>query len=349
MRIYLAALMLLLPAQPASAQSVLERSPNIAGTWTLAPGNAAFAFAHRFEVLSGGDELINFPTLTLAVGLPAGLTAGLDYTSNSEIVRERMSGNETAYWLKRSVSLGNGSAVAGLLGYSTAARSVDGVLSARTSWSRISAFGELRGFSDLFGTGDGGAATAVGALIRLTPYLGMTGDVGRVVSADSFAATWSAGVAVAIPGTPHSFSLHATNAGALTPQGFARKKVIGPQAVRYGFVFTVPLGTGSQWARIVAPGRETPPSPSVTDSIAVRIDLRQIAFAPREVRIRAGQSVEWLNGDPVVHTVTGRDGRWGSELLHEGQRFVQRFPIPGRYPYYCLPHPMMTGVVIVEG
>jgi plastocyanin len=56
--------------------------------------------------------------------------------------------------------------------------------------------------------------------------------------------------------------------------------------------------------------------------------------------------VEWTNYDPTPHTVTGEG--WGSELLAEGGRYVRRFDQPGRYPYRCLPHPQMTGVVIVE-
>ena len=51
------------------AQSVLERTPNLHGTWGLQAGHAAFAFAHRFEFIEGGDELFNIPTLTLALGL----------------------------------------------------------------------------------------------------------------------------------------------------------------------------------------------------------------------------------------------------------------------------------------
>ena len=61
---------------------------------------------------------------------------------------------------------------------------------------------------------------------------------------------------------------------------------------------------------------------------------------------RAGESVEWLNQDQTPHTVTGEG--WASEILMEGGRYTRRFDQPGRYPYRCLPHPQMTGVVIVE-
>lgn len=338
----------------AGAQSVLERSPNLHGVWTLPGGHAAFVFAHRFEFLNGGDELYNVPTLTLAFGLPLGLTAGLDYSSYSEVVPDRFLGNETQYWLKRRVPVGGLAEVAALVAYNTAAESWDGAVDVRRGVGPVTLFGELRGFSDRFGMGEPGAAAAVGAGVRLTPYLGLTADVGRVLGADSVPSTWSAGMAVAIPGTPHTFSLQATNGGAITLQGASREKVAGaPDQLRYGFVFTVPLGTGSRWARIFRPGppAEAQPEPgsAATDTAAVRVEMKMVAFAPGEVRIRAGQSVAWVNRDPIEHTATADDGSWGSRLLKEGEIYVRRFDTPGRYPYHCTPHPQMRGVVIVEG
>ena len=338
---------------PAVAQSVLERSPNIHGVWTIPSGTAAFVFAHRFEFFRGGDELFNVPTLTAAVGLPLGLTAGLDYSSYSEVVPARLTGNETQYWLKRRVPAGGMADVAALVAYNSAAASWDGAVNVGRRLGPLDLFGELRGFSDRFGLGEPGVAGAVGAGIRLTPYLGLTGDVGRVLDEDSIPSTWSAAVAVVIPGSPHTFSLQATNGGAITLQGASREKVAGREGrTRYGFVFTVPLGTASRWARIFRPGPSPPPPPEVgseaPDTVAATVEMRLVAFTPPEIRIRAGESVAWINRDPIEHTATADDGRWGSELLKEGERYVRRFDRPGRYPYHCTPHPQMRGVVIVE-
>jgi len=172
----------------------------------------------------------------------------------------------------------------------------------------------------------------------------VNGDIGRVLSADSFDAVWSGGLALAIPGSPHTLSLHATNGGAMTLQGSVREKVVGPESVRYGFTFTIPLGNGSQWARIFRPAPAAP-APS-TSGAAAQVPIRMIAYVPPEIHIRAGQSVEWVNQDPTPHTVTGEG--WASEIILEGGRYTHRFDQPGRYPYRCLPHPQMTGVVVVE-
>src|SRR5690606_36349417 len=106
------------------------------------------------------------------------------------------------------------------------------------------------------------------------------------------------------------------------------------------------LGTASQWGRIFRPAATQPPAPA--DSTVVRVDMRQIAYAPAEIRIRPGQRVEWINSDPTVHTVTADDQSWGSEVIQEGARYSRVFSDPGRFPYHCLPHPMMRGVVVVE-
>jgi len=80
----------------------------------------------------------------------------------------------------------------------------------------------------------------------------------------------------------------------------------------------------------------------------VRAEMRQVAFQPGEIRVRRGQTVVWVNRDPTEHTVNADDGSWGSDILAEGASFARRFEETGRYPYHCLPHPQMSGVVIVE-
>jgi plastocyanin len=339
---------LLLWGGSAAAQSVLERSPNLQGVWTLPGGQASFLFAHRFELINGADELRNIPTLTVAAGLPLGFTAGLDYTSNSEIALASSGANEVEYWLKRAIHPTSAVSLAGLVGYNSVAESIDGALDARVGLGMLSLLGELRGFSDAFGSGEGAVAAAGGAALRLTPYLALNGDVGRVINTDTLGTVWSAALAVAIPGTPHSFSLQAANNGATTLHGVSRKPEGALKSVRYGFTFTVPLGTASQWSRIFRPASASAAA-QPADTSVVRVDMRQIVFAPAEVRIRRGQTVEWINSDPTVHTVTADDGSWGSELIQEGGRFSRTFTEAGRFPYHCIPHPMMRGVVVVEG
>jgi plastocyanin len=339
-----------MPSGAALGQTVLERTPNVQCTWTLAPGAPVFVFSHRFEILSGGDELINIPTLTLAVGLPHRLTGGLGYTSNSEIVADKLAGNELEYWLKFPLLDRSRAAAAAMLAYNSASESVDAALSGRTRFGALGLVGELRGFSDAFGTGDAELGYTAGAMLHLTPYLAIQGDLGSSTAARNDA-VWSAGLAVEIPGTPHSFSLHATNSGAVTLQGVSQRKVVGPKDVRYGFTFTVPLGSRRQWGRVFKGGgaaAEAGADRTARAGDTTLVEMRQITFRPGEIRVRPGQTVVWANRDPTVHTVNADDESWKSGYLNEGQTYGRRFDQPGRYPYHCVPHPQMQGVVIVE-
>ena len=291
-------------ARPLAAQSVLSTTPNLRAEWPLERWQTAFVFAHRFEFIRGGDELINMPLLTLGIGLPAGFATGLDFTSNSEIVPAKVGGNETQFWIGGPLLRGGASRIDGTAAYNSAARSLDGALTARVRVRSVAFMLEGRGFSDALGTGSSGAALAAGTVLHLTRYLAVSGDLGRMLRPDTLSSVWSTGVALAIPGTRHTFSLHAANVGATTLQGASRPRLAGRRAVRYGFVFTAPLGSRAQWARIF---RREPAAEAPADAAVVRVEMRMLAFTPREIRVRAGTTVEWVNRDPLDHTVTADD------------------------------------------
>jgi plastocyanin len=71
-------------------------------------------------------------------------------------------------------------------------------------------------------------------------------------------------------------------------------------------------------------------------------------YAPGTIRIRAGETVEWINDDAVVHTVTAENGAFDSRGIQPGGTWRARFDEAGIYPYYCGPHPFMKGVVVVD-
>ncbi len=335
----------LLPVATAAAQSALGRTPNTRPSWATAPG-AVFVFAHRFEFLAGGDEMLNVPTITLGSAITSRFAAGLDFSSNSELVAEKLGQNETQYWLSASLLERPRGRLGSTIAYNTAAKSVDGAVTALVRAAGISLVAEGRAFSDALATGSAGFAGTVGVVLHLTPYLELSGDIGQMLDPDTLGTAWSAGVGIAIPGTPHTFSLNASNGGAQTLQGSSRPKDLGPESVRYGFSFSAPLGSRTQWARVFRRGSLQ--APDTGDTTVVRVAIRAVAYAPREIRIRVGQTIEWRNEDPVIHTVTADDEKWGSGFLAEGATYRRTFTEAGRYPYHCQPHPQMKAVVIVE-
>lgn len=73
-----------------------------------------------------------------------------------------------------------------------------------------------------------------------------------------------------------------------------------------------------------------------------------------DIEISVGDTIVWKNGDTAKHTITsgtvedGPDGIFGgSNFLVPGEFYKFTFTEKGRYPYFCLIHPWMTGVVTV--
>ena len=76
-------------------------------------------------------------------------------------------------------------------------------------------------------------------------------------------------------------------------------------------------------------------------------------FLPATVTIGAGGSVEFVNSDNAAHTSTsgtpqdGGDGVWDSSLVMVNMSYTTPALEAGEYPYFCMVHPWMEGLVIV--
>jgi len=77
-------------------------------------------------------------------------------------------------------------------------------------------------------------------------------------------------------------------------------------------------------------------------------------FIPYKVTIDVGGVVTWSNDDTAAHTVTagsqaeGPSGFFDSSLFMAGTTFSHTFETSGTFPYLCMVHPWMVGIVIVE-
>ena len=78
-------------------------------------------------------------------------------------------------------------------------------------------------------------------------------------------------------------------------------------------------------------------------------------FIPHEVTVDVGGEVTWSNDDSAAHTVTagsaadGPSGVFDSSLFMAGTTFAHTFEAVGEFPYFCIVHPWMEGLVIVQG
>ena len=78
-----------------------------------------------------------------------------------------------------------------------------------------------------------------------------------------------------------------------------------------------------------------------------QVAARDFAFTPASVTVAVGDTVVWTNYDPVEHNVHIVNGQAGP-LFGEGETYARTFTEPGRYAYFCDPHPSMTGEIVVS-
>jgi plastocyanin len=245
------------------------------------------------------------------------------------------------------------------VGYNVGASSTDGELSLGRRVGPLRLLAAGRTFSNAFRAGERRQAVAGGVNLRLLRHVAVAGDVGTMLERrDDERLAWSAGIQMGIPTTPHSFSIHASNAITGTLQGVSN----GTARTRYGFEYTVPITL----ARYFPALRPSPTAPTVASrasaggetAVASRgptmkgdtvvIDMKQLAYEPARIEVKPGTVVLFTNNAPLPHSVTADDASFDSGLIDAGKRWARAFPTAGTYAFHCTPHPFMKGVVVVR-
>ncbi len=113
----------------------------------------------------------------------------------------------------------------------------------------------------------------------------------------------------------------------------------------------------TQDASTSSPENSTPVIVVATSTITVTaptpltalVSIKNYAYSPTELNIKAGTKVTWTNNDSAPHTVTSdSDGLLVSATLNQGQSYTYTFTKVGVTYYHCAFHPMMKGSVIVS-
>jgi len=78
----------------------------------------------------------------------------------------------------------------------------------------------------------------------------------------------------------------------------------------------------------------------------VKID--NFTFNPKQITVKVGDTVSWVNHDDIPHTVTSKTQAFRSKAMDTDDKFTFTFTTPGTYAYFCALHPMMTGSIVVE-
>ncbi|MDQ6635862.1 MAG: hypothetical protein M3Z10_14015, partial [Gemmatimonadota bacterium] len=232
--------MLTILAPTVRAQSLLDRSDNISTDWVGNSGTLYFNFVHRFSVSPAPDRKVtNFPTFLIATGIDSRALVGFNYATNSSLAARYP--NEYEFFARYApLQQEEGAAfdLGGQVDYNLAVKGADGELSIarRQGSARLAAVARL--VADTLGGNKPRFAFGGGGTLRFGRFIALAGDATSLVDREpGEKIAWSAGLHVALPNTPHTLSLHVSNATTSTLQGLSR----GSDTRRWGFEFTVPV------------------------------------------------------------------------------------------------------------
>ncbi len=77
--------------------------------------------------------------------------------------------------------------------------------------------------------------------------------------------------------------------------------------------------------------------------------IKNYAFAPVSLTVKAGAHITWTNRDTTAHTATADQGAFDTQTINPGQSGTINFKRPGTYTYHCAFHAFMTGTIKVVG
>lgn len=327
-------------ADVASCQSVLDRPPNLSGGWLGARGTLQFNFVHRFGV---GDaplrKVTNSPTFLLAYQLPVPLLIGFNYATSSDVAAAFPNEWEVFGRYARS-------GVALQAGYNEAAGSLDAELTGARTLGRIRLMAVGRLLSNGYHSDTTRYAVGAGATLRLNRWFALAGDATSLLdkrAGEKLA--WGAGLQMAIPYSPHTFSIQVTNTNTATLQGASR----GIDRVRGGFEFTIPFTLNRYFgSRGKTAAKNGGGEGAANVANATQAAMRTMTFEPQRIEITVGTTVRWTNNDQLVHTISADDGSWDSGPVEPGKTWTHTFTQPGEYAFHCTPHPFMKAVIVVR-
>ena len=78
----------------------------------------------------------------------------------------------------------------------------------------------------------------------------------------------------------------------------------------------------------------------------VQVTIDELVFAPAEVTVKAGDTIEWVNKDILAHTATASSGEW-NVIIAPKQTSQAMMTTAGTFDYFCKYHPNMKGRVVV--
>ena len=78
-----------------------------------------------------------------------------------------------------------------------------------------------------------------------------------------------------------------------------------------------------------------------------QVVIEAMRYEPSELKLNAGDEVEWINKDPFPHTATAK-GLFDTGEIAAGKKKILRMTHKGRMEYFCSLHPTMKAVLLSQ-
>lgn len=81
-----------------------------------------------------------------------------------------------------------------------------------------------------------------------------------------------------------------------------------------------------------------------------QVTIAKLVYGPEEITLHVGDTVTWVNNDPIAHTATAAKNAPGGPwevMLPPGKSAAMQMMTAGTIDYYCRFHPNMKACLIV--
>lgn len=77
------------------------------------------------------------------------------------------------------------------------------------------------------------------------------------------------------------------------------------------------------------------------------VTIKGFAFSPATLKIKAGDTVRWVNKDGAAHTADDAGRTWKTGTIKPNKSAEVTFGAAGKFNYVCKFHPKMKGKITV--
>jgi plastocyanin len=89
-------------------------------------------------------------------------------------------------------------------------------------------------------------------------------------------------------------------------------------------------------------------TPTAAPATATVVHIKNFAYVPPTITVKAGDTVSFVNDDSTPHTVTASDKSFDSGNMDQNATWKYTYAKAGTYAYICTYHPYMKGTVVVK-